>query len=136
MANCNQTILEFPALKRRKVQAKFSGGEITSDGGALLLRQIDQRLGLMKAVDAVIPDPRNPDYITHSQLSLLRQRVYGLSLGYEDLRCQPWRAKRGLVIPGSREDALLTRRARSAPEGKQSRHPNTASSHWELTAKR
>ncbi|MEJ1297018.1 MAG: hypothetical protein RPU64_06680, partial [Candidatus Sedimenticola sp. (ex Thyasira tokunagai)] len=46
-------------------------------------------------------------------------------------RCQPWRAKRGLVIPGSREAALLTRRARSAPEGKQSRHPNTASSQWE-----
>ncbi|MEJ1418184.1 MAG: hypothetical protein RPU91_14060, partial [Candidatus Sedimenticola sp. (ex Thyasira tokunagai)] len=46
-------------------------------------------------------------------------------------RCQPWRAKRRLVIPGSREAALLTRRARSAPEGKQSRHPNTASSHWE-----
>ncbi|MEJ1396288.1 MAG: hypothetical protein RPU52_02005, partial [Candidatus Sedimenticola sp. (ex Thyasira tokunagai)] len=49
-----------------------------------------------------------------------------------DNRCQPWRAKRGLVIPGSREAALLTRRARSAPEGKQSRHPNTASSQWEL----
>ncbi|MEJ1489280.1 MAG: response regulator, partial [Candidatus Sedimenticola sp. (ex Thyasira tokunagai)] len=47
------------------------------------------------------------------------------------IRCQPWRAKRGLVIPGSREAALLTRRARSAPEGKQSRHPNTASSQWE-----
>ncbi|MEJ1365549.1 MAG: restriction endonuclease subunit S, partial [Candidatus Sedimenticola sp. (ex Thyasira tokunagai)] len=46
-------------------------------------------------------------------------------------RCQPWRAKRRLVIPGSREAALLTRRARSAPEGKQSRHPNTASSQWE-----
>ncbi|MBA1444503.1 MAG: hypothetical protein FE835_06305 [Gammaproteobacteria bacterium] len=44
-------------------------------------------------------------------------------------RCQPWRAKRRLVVPGSREAALLTRRARSAPEGKQSRHPNTASSH-------
>ncbi|MEJ1398877.1 MAG: hypothetical protein RPU52_15350, partial [Candidatus Sedimenticola sp. (ex Thyasira tokunagai)] len=53
-----------------------------------------------------------------------------------DFRCQPWRAKRRLVIPGSREAALLTRRARSAPEGKPSRHPNTASSHWELTAKR
>ncbi|MEJ1408908.1 MAG: DUF4263 domain-containing protein, partial [Candidatus Sedimenticola sp. (ex Thyasira tokunagai)] len=49
-----------------------------------------------------------------------------------NIRCQPWRAKRRLVIPGSREAALLTRRARSAPEGKQSRHPNTASSHWEL----
>ncbi|WXG52737.1 MAG: transposase [Candidatus Sedimenticola sp. (ex Thyasira tokunagai)] len=68
MTNCNQTVLEFPVLKRRKVQAEFSGGDITSDGGVLLLRQIDRRLGLMKAVDAVIPDPRNPDYITHSQL--------------------------------------------------------------------
>ena len=85
MTNCTQAVFDFPVLKRRKVQAAFSGGEITSDGGALLLRQIDRRLGLMKAIDAVIPDPRNPDYITHTQLSLLRQRVYGLSLGYEDL---------------------------------------------------
>jgi len=85
VTNCTQAIFNFPVLKRRKVQAEFSGGEITSDGGALLLRQIDRRLGLMKAVDAVIPDPRNPDYITHTQLSLLRQRVYGLGLGYEDL---------------------------------------------------
>ena len=81
MTNCTQAVFDFPVLKRRKVQAAFSGGEITSDGGALLLRQIDRRLGLMKAIDAVIPDPRNPDYITHTQLSLLRQRVYGLSLG-------------------------------------------------------
>ena len=85
MTECTQEVFEFPALKRRKVQAEFSGGDITSDGGALLLRQVDRRLGLMKAVDAVIPDPRNPDYITHSQLSLLRQRVYGLGLGYDDL---------------------------------------------------
>ena len=85
MTNCTQAVFDFPVLKRRKVQAEFSGGEITSDGGALLLRQIDRRLGLMKAIDAVIPDPRNPDYITHTQLSLLRQRVYGLSLGYADL---------------------------------------------------
>ncbi|MEJ1355704.1 MAG: transposase, partial [Candidatus Sedimenticola sp. (ex Thyasira tokunagai)] len=46
MTNCNQTVLEFPVLKRRKVQAEFSGGDITSDGGVLLLRQIDRRLGL------------------------------------------------------------------------------------------
>ncbi len=85
MTNCTRAVLEFPALKRRKVQAEFTGGDITSDGGALLLRQIDRRLGLMQAIDAVIPDPRNPDYITHAQLSLLRQRVYGLGLGYEDL---------------------------------------------------
>jgi hypothetical protein len=85
VTGCNQIIFDFPVLNRRKVQAEFSGGDITSDGGALLLRQIDRKLGLMKAIDAVIPDPRNPDYITHTQLSLLRQRVYGLALGYEDL---------------------------------------------------
>jgi len=57
MTNCNQAIFEFPALKRRKVQAEFTGGDITSDGGVLLLRQIERRLGLMKTVDSVIRDP-------------------------------------------------------------------------------
>jgi len=51
----------------------------------LLLLQIDRRLGFLKAVDGVIPDPRGPRYIEHSQLSVLRQRVYGICLGYEDL---------------------------------------------------
>jgi hypothetical protein len=85
MTNCTQDVFDFPALKRRKVQAEFSGGDITSDGGALLLRQVDKRLGLLQAVDAVIPDPRDRRYVAHSQLSLLRQRVYGICLGYEDL---------------------------------------------------
>jgi hypothetical protein len=85
VTNCTQSSFEFPALKRRKVQAEFSGGDITSDGGVLLLRQIDRRLGLLKAVDSIIPDPRDHRYIEHNQLSLLRQRVYGICLGYEDL---------------------------------------------------
>lgn len=65
-------MFDLPVLKRRKVQAEFSGGDITSDGGVLLLRQIDRRLGLLKAVDALIPDPRDQRYIEHDQLSLLR----------------------------------------------------------------
>ncbi len=85
MPDCTKAPISFPALKRKKVEARFDGGSISSDGGSQLLRQIDHRLGLLSAVDEVIPDPRNPDYITHSQLSLLRQRVYGLALGYEDL---------------------------------------------------
>jgi hypothetical protein len=85
VTDCTQTAFDFPALKRRKVQAEFSGGDITSDGGVLLLREIDRRLGLLEAVVAAIPDTRDPRYIEHSQLSLLRQRVYGLCLGYEDL---------------------------------------------------
>ena len=70
--------ISFPALKQRKIEAEFSGGEITSDGGALLLRQIDRRLGLLKAADAVMPDPRDSRHIQHRQLSLSRQRVYSL----------------------------------------------------------
>ena len=85
MTNCTPVQLEFPALKRRKVQAQFSGGQISSDGGVMLLNQIDRQLGLVDAVNAVIPDTRDSRYVQHSQLSLLRQRIYGLCLGYEDL---------------------------------------------------
>lgn len=85
MTNRTQTVFDFPALKRRMAQAEFSGGDIASDAGVLLLRQIDRRLGLLKAVDALIDDPRDQRYVEHSQLSLLRQRVYGICLGYEDL---------------------------------------------------
>lgn len=85
MTNCTVEQLEFPVLKRKKIQAEFSGGDITSDGGILLLRQVDQQLKLLESVDRVLHDPRHPDLIIHSQLSLLRQRVYGLCQGYEDL---------------------------------------------------
>lgn len=85
MTNCTSTSINFPALKRRKIEANFNGGDVSSDGGVLLLREIDRRLGLLKAVDEVLPDPRDPRYVEHSQLSLLRQRIYGLCLGYEDL---------------------------------------------------
>lgn len=55
-----QNIIEFPAVKRLNVQASFSGGDITSDGGLLLLRQADRKLGLLEAVNATITDPRDP----------------------------------------------------------------------------
>ena len=85
MTKCTRAAVEFPPLKRRKVEAEFTGGDVTSDGGVLLLRSIDRQLGLTQAIDALIPDPRDPRYISHTQLSLLRQRIYGLCQGYEDL---------------------------------------------------
>ena len=85
MTKCTPNKLKFPALKRRKIDVEFSGGDITSDGGALLLRQIDKRLRLTKDIASAIPDTRNQSYVDHSQISLLRQRIYGLCLGYEDL---------------------------------------------------
>ena len=84
MTKCTAPVLQFPRCQRRQVQAEFTGGDITSDGGVILLRQVDKRLGLLAAVDRVLPDPRDPHSIKHSQLSRLRQRVYGLCLGYED----------------------------------------------------
>ena len=85
MTDCTQESFEFPAVKRRKVEATFSGGEISSDGGVVLLREADRHLGLLEAASRVLHDPRDSGKVVHSQLSLLRQRVYGLCLGYEDL---------------------------------------------------
>ncbi len=85
MTNHNQKSIEFQALNRKIIQGEFSGGDITSDAGVLLLRESDRKIGLTKAINKVINDPKNPKFIQHSQLSLLRQRVYSIALGYEDL---------------------------------------------------
>jgi hypothetical protein len=82
---CNSELFHFPAVKKRAVCASFTGGAVTSDGGITLLRQTDRRLGLTKALAKVLPDPRDPERIEHPLLSLVRQRIYGLAQGYEDL---------------------------------------------------
>lgn len=84
MTICTPTTLEFPAVKRRRVVASFDGGEITSDGGVMLLSQVDRQLGLTRALERVLRDPRRRGRCTHSALTLLRQRVYGVALGYAD----------------------------------------------------
>ena len=85
MTNCTQESFQFPALKRRIVEANFKGGDITSDGGVSLLQQVDRRLGLSEAIARTLDDPRRHLSIDHNNLSLLRQEVYALALGYEDL---------------------------------------------------
>ena len=85
MTECNRCPLPFSSLGPRRVEADFSGGSLTTDAGALLLREADRRLGLLDALDRAIPDPRNPELLTHPQRALLAQRVYGIALGYEDL---------------------------------------------------
>jgi hypothetical protein len=76
--------LEFPLLARKPVQVEFSAGDLSSDGGLLLLAQLDRQLGLTERVAACIHDPRLPERIQHSLLSLIRQRVYQIAAGYED----------------------------------------------------
>ena len=85
MTDCNALPIEFPGFRGRKIQADFGGGQVSSDGGLLLLRQVDRRLGLTQRLAELLPEPRDPDRITHSLQSLLQQRLYGLALGYADL---------------------------------------------------
>ena len=85
MIVCNTEVIEFSRCKRREVQAQFSGGAITSDTGVLLLREVDRRLRLTERVAQVIKDSRCKSKVRHQVVDMVRQRVYGLALGYEDL---------------------------------------------------
>src|ERR1700759_3395497 len=85
MTECTQSSFGFAAWGKREIVARFDGGAISSDGGALLLRETDRRLNLLSRLAACFLDGRNPERVEHSILEMLSQRVYGLALGYEDL---------------------------------------------------
>ena len=89
MPNCTATkspkTIEFGRVGRRVVEGRFDGGSMTSDAGVMLLSETDRRLGLSEQAARGIADPRNPLLIKHSVRDMLRQRVYGLALGWEDL---------------------------------------------------
>jgi hypothetical protein len=85
MTECTQSDFRFEACGSRQIVARFDGGTISSDGGALLLRQTDKRLNLLPRLAECFLDGRNQDQVEHSIGEMLAQRVYGLALGYEDL---------------------------------------------------
>ena len=85
MTECTTSTIAFTSCKRRLVQADFSGGEITSDAGVLLLKEADRNLGLTASVASTLKDKRNKRQIRHDYQSMIQQRVYGIALGYEDL---------------------------------------------------
>lgn len=84
-AECNQTAFEFHPLGSRVVTGRFDGGTISSDGGGVLLREVEVRTGILRQFAACFTDHRDADLIEHTVEDLLAQRVYGLVLGYEDL---------------------------------------------------
>lgn len=85
MSECNQTAFPFEAHFSRRVVANFDGARMTTDGGALLLREADRKIGLLKRVAACFTDTRDPQRVEHGLSEMLAQRIYGLALGYEDL---------------------------------------------------
>jgi len=80
MIKRNPKSIDFTTCKRRLVQADFTGGDTTCDGGGVILREIDRRLQLTTAIAKRFPDTRRKKQIKHDYLSLLRQRVYGICL--------------------------------------------------------
>lgn len=88
MTECNTKAVQFSRVNRRQLAADFNGGRLTTDGGVLLLREVDRRIGLIDAINECLPDPRDPRYIVHDQREMLAQRIFSLALGYEDLNDQ------------------------------------------------
>ena len=85
MAKRYHRTVHFSRSKGRRVEAEFTGAEVTSNGGAMLLAEADRRMGLTRAAADAIGDDRRRKSVVHSALGILRQRIYGLILGHEDL---------------------------------------------------
>lgn len=85
MTECTQSCFPFTAHFSRDVVARFDGGRITTEAGALLLRPVEQRTGILRQFAACFRDHRRADLVEHSVSELIKQRVYGIALGYEDL---------------------------------------------------
>ena len=82
---CSESKLVFHELDSREVEARFDGGEITSDAGGILLREVEKRTRILGRMSECFADHRAPERIEHTVESLVKQRVLGLCLGYEDL---------------------------------------------------
>ena len=82
---CSAEQLEFHGLGRRGVIGAFNGGRISSDAGGLLLREVEKRTHVLRRLAGCFRDHRQSKRIEHPVESLIKQRVYGIALGYEDL---------------------------------------------------
>jgi hypothetical protein len=81
MTECSQSQFSFEAHFSRQVVGRFDGSRLTTDGGGLLLRQADRKIGLLKRVVPCFTDARDPERIEHGLGERLTQRIYGLALG-------------------------------------------------------
>lgn len=117
-AQCNQPEIEFQGLGRRRVVGSFTGGHMTPDAGALVLREVEQAKGIIERFAACFTDHRDQARVEHSVYELLAQRIYGLCAGYEDLidhdrlRRQPF-----FALLAGKKDVLGQARKRTRDQG-------------------
>ena len=82
----NDTLLPFdlPSVRRKKLTVDFAGGHQSSDGGLLLLREAERKLGVCRRLAAAMPDRRDPDRVRHAMFELVMARASAIACGYED----------------------------------------------------
>ncbi|MBA3493785.1 MAG: transposase, partial [Gammaproteobacteria bacterium] len=116
---CNAGRMEFHGLGARRVVGKFDGGRISSDGGSLLLREVEERRHILKRLAGCFIDHRDGELIEHTVESLIKQRVYGMALGYEDLNDHDTLRHDALLgLLGEKEDPSGAGRRRETDQGK------------------
>ena len=84
MKDCTKQLLLFKGLSKKKIEADFNGGEVSSDAGLLFLREVEDRIGLIRKMTYSLRDRRHPGYVKHELLELFKQRVFQIACGYED----------------------------------------------------
>lgn len=110
---CSERSFGFQSIGGRDLVARFDGGRVTSDGGGLLLREVEGRFRFVERFAACFTDHRDPECIEHPLVDLLKQRLFALCLGYEDLNDHD----------SLRYDALLaTLVGKADPEGNDRHH--------------
>ena len=85
MTQCNHEAFSFSNCRKRQVKGNFFGEPISCNGGSLLVREVDRRMGLTMAVARALGDRRQHGKVRHDVATMVRQRVHAIALGYEDL---------------------------------------------------
>jgi Transposase DDE domain group 1 len=115
----SSTLIDLGQLGKRCVVADFEGGSLSSDGGVLLFQQLEQRFAVVRDLAGCFRDLRNPEAIEHSVEELLRQRLYALAQGYEDLNDHDFLMKDCvLAVAVGKTDPLGETRQRPQDQGK------------------
>jgi Transposase DDE domain group 1 len=116
---CTNPALTFEPLGARAVVARFDGGTVTSDAGGLLLREVEAKFRFVEQFARCFTDHRDPDKTEHTLPELLKQRIFGLCLGYEDLNDHDTlRHDPLLAVLVGKQDPRGQRRARARDRGK------------------
>src|SRR5260370_30065078 len=112
----DQPMGTLPQLGGRELVWRFDGGDITSDGGALVLKKLEERTGIVRRFATCFEDYRSATQIEHPLFDLVIQRVFGLALGYEDLDDHDELRRDPMLAVGMGKDDVQDEQRRLKPD--------------------